>query len=249
MQAVILAGGRGSRLAAGCPKPLAPIGGRPVLWHVVRLLNAQGIDDVLVALGHHAAEIVRALAPAAGMAGTVVCDAAALGLAGRLRLVDTGTEADTAGRLARLRPHLGAAAFLLAWCDGLADLDLAALLAHHRRCRRLVTVAAVHPPSRFGHLVLDGDRAVGFREKPRLDDQWINGGFFVVEPEVLSWIAGEAASWERDVLVRLAAADQLAAYRHEGFWQCLDTVRDQEELEAVWRRGAAPWLRRPAMAG
>lgn len=244
MQGVILAGGRGSRLAAaGCPKPLLPVAGRPLLWHAVRHLNAFGIPDVFVGLGHHADAVVRAFAPAAvGRPGPVRCDTTALGLAHRLTLLDTGTDVETGGRIARIGRHLERAPFVLAWCDGLTDLDLAALVACHRRHGRLATVAAVHPPSRFGHLRLEDGLAVAFREKPRLDDQWINGGFFVVEPEALAWISGDSSSWERDVLVRLAAARQLAAYRHVGFWRCIDTPGDLEDLEAVGGDGPAPWL-------
>lgn len=247
MQGVILAGGRGSRLAAaGCPKPLVPVAGRPLLWHAVRHLNAFGIADVVVALGHHADAVVRAFAPgAAGRPGPVRCDTAALGLAHRLTLIDTGTDVETGGRIARVAGHLERAPFVLAWCDGLTDLDIGALVACHRRHGRLATVAAVHPPSRFGHLFLEDDLAVAFREKPQLDDQWINGGFFVVEPEALAWIGGDRCSWERDVLAPLAAARRLAAYRHAGFWRCIDTPADLEDLAAVCRGASAPWSRCP----
>ena len=236
MRVAILAGGRGSRLSEETserPKPMVEIGEAPILWHIMDLYGRQGFDEFTIALGY---------------LGDVIEDwfrehhdrVDAKGWA--VELVDTGRWSNTGGRLRRLDGCLGDGTFMLTWGDGLADVDLGRLLAFHRNHGRLATVTAVHPPARFGQLDLDGDQVRDFTEKP-LEQSWINGAFFVLEPEVLDYIEGDDTQWEKEPMERLAKDGELMAYRHEGFWQCMDTIRDKAVLERLWRTGAAPWLR------
>jgi glucose-1-phosphate cytidylyltransferase len=158
-----------------------------------------------------------------------------------LELIDTGLDTNTGGRIKRLQRYVGASTFCLTWGDGVADIDLRALLAFHRAHGKLATVTAVRPPARFGRIELEGDRVVEFSEKPQLGEGWINGAFFVLEPGIFDYIAGDQTPWEKEPMERLARDGQLMAYRHEGFWQCMDTLRDKALLESLWAKGNAPW--------
>ncbi len=252
MKVVILAGGYGTRLqeeTAVRPKPMVEIGGRPLLWHIMRIYAAYGHTEFFIALGykgevikqyfltyylyHHSFRIDLATGRVQVYNGTPEN--------WTIHLIDTGLETQTGGRLKRLAPFLGRETFLMTYGDGVADVDLDALVAFHRRHGRLATVTAVRPPARFGGLTFDGDRVVRFVEKPSLGEGWINGGFFVLEPGVLDYLAGDATPFEGEPLERLAADGQLVAYRHQGFWQCMDTLRDVRLLESLWQSGEAPW--------
>ena len=235
MRVAILAGGSGTRLRRAAddrPKPLVPVGEKPILWHVMRHYAVHGFRDFVVAVGHRGDE-VRAYLEGGG--GDIPPSWS-------VRAVPTGEHTATGGRLKRLARWLGDGTFMLTWCDGLADVDLEGLLDFHRAHGRLATVTAVHPPSRFGHLTLEGDRVRAFREKPSRVEAWINGAFFVLEPGVLEYVEGDATAWEREPLERLAADGELMAWRHEGFWQCKDTPAEQALLEEMWSTGRAPWV-------
>lgn len=248
MKVAILAGGLGSRFGAETAyrsKAMIEIGDRPILWHLMQYFGAFGFADLVVALGHHADSIRSYVASSAYARlqpeeGTASCERWWNGER-TVELVDTGLETENGGRIRRLRPVLGDQRFMLTWCDGLADLDLDRLLAFHIGHGRLATLTAVHPPGRFGRLGLDGPRVRTFEEKTVAEDDWINGAFFVLEPEVLELIDGDASSFERDTLTRLAADGELMAYRHAGFWQCMDTQKEAKELNQLWRAGSAPW--------
>ncbi len=225
MKVCILAGGRGTRLGPDCPpKPLLPVGGKPLLWHVMQLYASRGFDDFRIALGYEAARIARGLRAASEPAW-------------HLDLRDTGIATDTGGRVAQLMRDIEDSCFLT-WADGLSDVDIDALLAFHRSHGRLATLTSVRPPQRFGYLELDGERVTRFAEKRCPVELWINGAFFVLEPGVRAFLGD---SFERDCLPRLAAAGELMAFRHEGFWQCADTVAEWQLLQRLWQRGA-PWL-------
>jgi glucose-1-phosphate cytidylyltransferase len=254
VKVVLLAGGRGTRLAeetATLPKPMVEIGGRPLLFHLMQHYAAFGFKEFLVACGYRGEVIkdyFRSL-PAhlsdyivnLGDGSLEIIKPAELDW--RIGVIDTGLETSTGGRLLRLRPLVGDRPFLATYGDGLGAVDIAALVAFHRSHGRLATVTAVHPPARFGALVMDGDRVVEFAEKPQTREGWINGGFFVFEPGVFDFL-DEESPLERGPLERLAQAGELGAYRHDGFWQPMDTLRDKQLLEASWQSGKAPWTAR-----
>lgn len=238
MLTVLLAGGRGTRMAGrfgDLPKPLVPIGGRPIIHHIMTAYAERGFTDFIIALGYQGGLIRDSCARLPGGEGRS---------AWRVELVETGLDTATGGRIKRLGPWLGNERFMLTWGDGLSDVDPRELLDFHLGHGRLMTLTAVHPPSRFGYLDLDGERVRHFAEKPRHAPGWINGAFFVVEPEVLDWIEGDDSSWEQDVMPKLAAAGELMAWRHEGFWRCMDTPAEHAELERLWSSGQAPWRTR-----
>ncbi len=251
---VILAGGLGSRLAEETdrrPKPMVEVGGRPILWHILKLFGAQGFTDFTLALGYKGEEIKRWVLGYRDLSQDLRVDLRS----GRVEplspearepwtidLVDTGQQTNTGGRLLRLRAALQET-FFLTYGDGVADIDLNALLTFHRAQGRIATVTAVRPPARFGGLEFDGDLVDRFEEKPQVGEGWINGGFLVMEPEIFDWIEGDESVLEYDVLPRLAAARQLAARRHDGFWQCMDTLREKRYLDSLWSSGQAPWRR------
>jgi glucose-1-phosphate cytidylyltransferase len=252
VRVAILAGGVGSRLQEETevkPKPMVEIGGRPILWHIMKHYYRHGFDDFVVALGHKGDYIKRWALDLAVMQGDVtvsVGDGQVVPHEGQrdnwtVTLVDTGGKTQTGGRIKRLAPHLGDGTFMLTWGDGVSDVDLRRLLEFHRSHGKLATMTAVRPPARFGHMELDGPLVTEFSEKPQAREGWINGAFFVLEPPVLGYIDSDGTHWEREPLEQLAAEGQLMAYRHESFWQCMDTLRDKVLLEAMWASGEAPW--------
>ncbi len=252
MKAVILAGGLGTRISEESqlrPKPMVEIGGRPILWHIMKLYSAHGIDEFIICLGYKGYIIKEYFANYFLHMSDVTFDISRNQMEvheqhaehWRVTLVDTGEATMTGGRLRRVRRYLGDGTFCLTYGDGLSDIDLRALVAFHRGHGRAATISAVQAPGRFGALETDGDAVTGFREKPRGDGSWINGGFFVLESRVLDLIDGDDTVWEHGPLEHLSASNQLAAYRHPGFWQPMDTLRDKTQLEALWAAGAAPW--------
>jgi glucose-1-phosphate cytidylyltransferase len=252
MKAVILAGGRGTRMAEETvirPKPMVDIGAKPILWHIMKTYAHHGISDFIVCLGYKGYMIKEFFANLALHTSDVTVRVGkrrvdfheAPADSWNITLVDTGEETQTGGRLRRIRPHLGDDTFCMTYGDGVADINIPALLSFHRTEACLATVTAVRPPARFGRLDLDGNRARGFQEKPRGDGDWINGGFFVLEPAALDQIASDETLWEKEPMQALAAAGQLAAFRHDGFWQPMDTLRDKNYLEDLWSSGSAPW--------
>jgi len=253
MKAVILAGGLGTRISEEThlkPKPMVEIGGRPILWHILKLYSVHGINDFVICCGYKGYVIKEYFANYFLHMSDVTFDMTQNTMEvhqrkaepWRVTLVDTGETTLTGGRLKRVARHLdGEEAFCFTYGDGLADIDITAEIAFHRGHGRLATVAAVQPPGRYGALALEGERVSGFQEKPLGDGGWINGGFFVLSPKVLAYIDGDQTSWESESLERLAAEDQLRAYFHTGFWQPMDTLRDKNHLEALWQSGRAPW--------
>lgn len=254
MKVLILAGGLGTRLSeetALKPKPMVEIGGRPMLWHIMQHYAAHGFREFVVALGYRA-EVVRSYFLHYHYVGRNFSIRLADGTTRMhggdaedwlVHLVYTGADTQTGGRIRRLRDWVGDAPFLMTYGDGVADVDVGRLVDFHRAHGRLATVTAVRPPARFGGLALEGDAVAHFEEKPQIGEGWINGGFFVLEPQVLDYIDGDATLWEREPLEHLAAEGQLRAFRHEGFWQPMDTLRDVRLLESLWASGAAPWMR------
>lgn len=248
MKVAVLAGGQGTRLAEETrvkSKAMVRIGAQPILWHVLKYYERYGYTQFVIALGHHADSIkgyfieTLGAAPESDGVRTIVRPTAERKWT--VELVDTGLDTMSGGRIKRLAPYLDGSAFMLTWCDGLADVDLHRLRHFHEAHGRLATLTAVHPPPRFGRLRLAGDRVTAFAEKTRAADEWINGAFFVLEPGVFDYIGGDATPFEREPLGALAAAGELMAHRHEGFWQCMDTLKEAQDLNALWRRGAAPW--------
>jgi len=256
MRAVILAGGLGTRISEEShlkPKPMIEIGGKPILWHIMKIYSSYGINEFIVCLGYRGYVIKEYFANYFLHMSDVTFDMSenrmevhqASAEPWRVTLVDTGDNTMTGGRLKRVAKYLGDEDFCFTYGDGVSDVDIGALVAHHRAQGRQATLTAVQPPGRYGALALDGDRVERFEEKPRGDSAWINGGFFVLSPKVIDLIDGDATHWERDPLERLTGAGELAAYRHLGFWQPMDTLRDKTLLEQLWASGDAPWKRWP----
>ena len=252
LKAVILAGGLGSRIAEETvvrPKPMIEIGGRPILWHIMKIYAAHGVSDFIVCLGYKGYVIKEYFANYFLHMSDVCFDLANNRMEvlhrhaepWRVTLVDTGEQTQTGGRLRRVREYLGDEDFCFTYGDGVGDVDIGALIDFHRRQGRLATLTAVQPPGRFGALQLDGHNITAFREKPSGDDAWINGGFFVLSPQVIGRIADDTTSWEREPMESLAADGELSAYRHTGFWQPMDTLREKNLLESLWSSGKAPW--------
>jgi glucose-1-phosphate cytidylyltransferase len=252
MKVVILAGGLGTRLAEQTeirPKPMVEIGGKPILWHIMKHYHAYGFKEFVIALGYKG-EIVkqyfldyyrlsRNLTVDLGTGNIEVDHRATEDWV--VHLVDTGLETNTGGRLKRLEALLAGDTFMLTYGDGVSSVNLSDLVAFHRQKGCLGTITAVRPPARFGGLDLQGDYVSEFIEKPQIGEGWINGGYMVLEPDILNLISGDNTSLEKDVLEKVAAEGKLAAYRHEQFWQCMDTLRDLRLLEDHWKSGAAPW--------
>lgn len=253
MKAVILAGGYGTRITEESvlrPKPMVEIGGRPILWHIMKIYAAHGITDFIICLGYKGYVIKEYFANYVLHAADVTVDLASNRLEylsgapepWKVTLVETGEATETGGRLKRVARWLqDDDTFCMTYGDGVSDIDITATLAFHRRHGKLATMAAVTPPGRFGALTMDGDSVTGFREKPRGDGGLINGGFFVLSRRVLDYIADDKTVWERAPLEKLAAEGQLQAFRHDGFWQPMDTVRERLVLESLWNSGKAPW--------
>ncbi len=254
MKAVILAGGLGSRLSEETslrPKPMVEVGGKPILWHIMRRYSRFGVNDFIVCLGYKGYVIKEYFANYFLHTADVTIDLSkneievhrAAAEPWRVTLVETGESTMTGGRLARVIDRVSDEhAFFFTYGDGIADIDIQASLEHHRASGRLATMTAVQPPGRFGALELDGDRVLRFAEKPQGDGAWINGGFFVLSPEVKTYLQDDATVWEEGPLEGLARDGQLGVYRHSGFWQPMDTLRDRTQLEQLWSTGQAPWV-------
>ena len=252
MKVVILAGGLGTRLSEETevkPKPMVEIGEHPILWHIMKKYAQYGFSDFFLALGYKGEIIKRYFLDHYSLGGSLRVDLAS-GLVEDLEkntedwtvhLMDTGQQTQTGGRIKRLEPWLQEGTFMATYGDGVCDVNLQALLEFHKSQGKLATITAVRPPSRFGGLVFDGNLVQDFIEKPQIGEGWINGGFMVLEPQVLDYLDGDDSTLERDGLERLAADRQLAAFRHEGFWQCMDTLREKKLLETLWQSGKAPW--------
>jgi glucose-1-phosphate cytidylyltransferase len=252
VKAVILAGGLGSRLSeetAVRPKPMVEIGSKPMLWHIMKIYAAHGIDEFVICLGYKGYLIKEYFANYY----LHTCDVS-FNLANgdmevhrsetepwRVTLVDTGEETMTGGRLKRVLEYVGDEEFCFTYGDGVSDIDITALIAFHREQGTTATVTAVQPPGRFGALDVDGVRVRQFEEKPRGDGGWTNGGFFVLSPGIGDYIANDSTVWEQEPMRTLARDGQLSCYRHEGFWQAMDTLRDRNNLDELWSSGAAPW--------
>jgi glucose-1-phosphate cytidylyltransferase len=253
MKVGILAGGLGTRLAEETvikPKPMVEVGNEPIIWHIMKYYAHFRFNDFVIALGYKGEYIKRWLVDYAALASNLTVslrDGHVRQHAAELEdwevsLIDTGQETATGGRIKRLANWLGSeGTFMLTWGDGVSDVDLNSLLAFHRSHGKIATLTAVRPPARFGHLELDEDRIAEFSEKPQAGEGWINGAFFVLEPEVFGYISGDSTQFEKEPLEQLAKDGELMAYRHTGFWQCMDTLRDHKLLQSLWDTGNAPW--------
>jgi glucose-1-phosphate cytidylyltransferase len=251
VRTVILAGGFGSRLSeetVAKPKPMVEIGGDPILWHILKHYAHFGYDDFVIALGYRGEVIKQYFAQYAALSGAITVRTS-IGVIEReqaeiedwtVRLVDTGVAMATGGRLRRVAGLLDGT-FMLTFGDGVSDVDIHRLVAFHKSHGRLATITAVRPPARFGHVELDGDVVVEFSEKPQTGEGWINGGYMVLDRQVFDYIHEDNEYFQREPMERLAADGQLMAYRHESFWQCMDTLRDRVHLEDLWNSGEAPW--------
>jgi glucose-1-phosphate cytidylyltransferase len=254
MRAVILAGGLGTRLAEETvvrPKPMVEVGGRPLLWHIMKQYAHHAVGEFVVALGYKGDFIKRYFLDYyyAHTPGALSIDLSTGRTSTdhretedwRVHLVDTGQESNTGGRVRRLRQWLGDSTFMVTYGDGVGNVDLTRLLAFHRSQGKIGTITAVRPPARYGGLEFDGDLVSRFSEKPQTGEGWINGGFMIFEPAIFDYLTDDTCSLELHALERLASEQQLAAYRHEGFWQCMDTLRDKNLLERLWDENRAPW--------
>jgi glucose-1-phosphate cytidylyltransferase len=252
MKAVILAGGLGTRLSEETsvrPKPMVEIGGRPILWHIMKIYSRHGINEFIICCGYKGYVIKEYFANYFLHMSDITFDMAnnkmevhhASAEPWKVTLVDTGDDSMTGGRLKRVARYLGNDDFCFTYGDGVSDIDITALVAHHRQQGTLATVTSVQPPGRFGALDIQQGKVLGFKEKPQGDGSWVNGGFFVLSPAVINYIADDSTTWERAPLERLAAEGQLSAYHHHGFWQPMDTLRDKVMLEELWSSGKAPW--------
>lgn len=252
MKAVILAGGLGTRISEEShlrPKPMIEIGGRPILWHIMKIYSRYGINDFVICLGYKGYVIKEYFANYFLHMSDITFDMSKNEMEvhqryvepWRVTLVDTGETTLTGGRLRRVRQHLGDQPFCFTYGDGVADIDIRALVDFHCAHGKAATVTAIQPPGRYGALNLEGNAVRSFQEKPAGDGAWINGGFFVLNPSVIDLISGDQISWEGDPLMQLARDDKLMAYPHAGFWQAMDTLRDKNQLEEIWQSGRAPW--------
>jgi glucose-1-phosphate cytidylyltransferase len=252
MRVVILAGGMGTRLQEETtvrPKPMVEIGGKPILWHIMKHYAHHGCDDFHIALGYMGDYIKNYFLNQYNLSGDLTIDFSK-GMVSRedretedwsVKLIDTGLHSMTGGRLLRLKRWLGDETFLLTYGDGVSNVDITELLAFHKTHGKLATMTAVRPPARFGGLVINGDIVENFTEKPITGEGWINGGFLILEPGVFDFLKTDACSLESDALTQIAAGGQLVAYRHDDFWQCMDTLRDKNYLEGLWQSDNAPW--------
>ncbi len=252
MKVAILAGGLGTRLSEETtikPKPMVEIGGKPMLWHIMNIYAAYGFKEFVVALGYKG-EIIKdyflnyhyhahSLSVKLNRGEVNIHDGA--GEDWTVHLLDTGAETQTGGRIKRVAEFIGRETFMMTYGDGVCNVDIPGLIEFHRTQKKLATLTAVRPPARFGQMLIDDSRVIQFQEKPQIGEGWINGGFFVLEPGIIDYIAGDQTLWEREPLENLASEGQLAAYQHEDFWQCMDTLRDVNLLDRLWQEGKAPW--------
>ena len=252
MKCVILAGGVGTRISEESvlrPKPMIEIGGKPVLWHIMKIYSAHGVNEFIVCLGYKGYLIKEYFANYFLHMSDVTFDMSDNSMQvhqksaepWKVTLVETGEGTQTGGRLKRVASYIGNEDFCFTYGDGVANVDIKALVAFHKQQKVRGTLTAVQPPGRFGALVLKGERVSSFQEKPKGDGGWINGGFFVLSPRVIDHIDGDATVWEREPMETLAREGQLASYFHKGFWQPMDTLRDKNQLEELWASGRAPW--------
>ncbi len=253
MKVAILAGGVGTRLEEETtvrPKPMVEIGGKPILWHIMKHYSHYDYQEFVIALGYRGEYIKKYFADFCTLQSNLTVNIRNGDVhrhgnhdypGWTVDLIDTGSATLTGGRIKRLAPYLGDQTFMLTWGDGVSDVDLDELLEFHRSHGKLATLTAVRPTARFGHLALDGNRISEFSEKPQTSEGWINGAFFVLEPGVFDYIQGDQTPWEREPMEQLAKDGQLMAYKHTGFWQCMDTLRDKHMLNELWNSEKAPW--------
>lgn len=252
MKVIILAGGLGTRLAEETelkPKPMVEIGGYPILWHILKIYAHYGFNEFFIALGYKGEVIKRFFYDYQSLSGSLSINFADGKVDVRDRdcedwnvhLIDTGQNTMTGGRVKRLEEYLRGETFMVTYGDGVCDVDVAELVKFHKSHGKLATVTAVHPPARFGELLIKEDSTAEFSEKPQTHEGWINGGFLVFEPQILDYLKGDESILELEVLERLAEENQLVAYKHAGFWQCMDTLRDKRQLEAAWNDGNPQW--------
>ena len=253
MKVAILAGGVGSRLEEETDvrqKPMVEIGGKPILWHIMQYYSCYGFREFVIALGYKGDYIKKYFVDYASLQGNLRVETHSGDIQVRengeqvdwtIDLIETGVKTQTGGRIKRLAPHMGNETFMLTWGDGVSNVDLNDLIRFHKSHGKLATLTAVRPTARFGHLDLDGDRITEFSEKPQTREGWINGAFFVLEPSVFDYIEGDHTSWEREPMEQLARDGQLMAYKHDGFWQCMDTLRDKRLLNELWDSGESLW--------
>jgi glucose-1-phosphate cytidylyltransferase len=253
MKTVILCGGLGTRLSEETqlrPKPMVEVGGRPILWHIMKIYERYGINDFILALGYKGELIKDHFLNYHGQQSDLVINlkngkvdySNPTAENWRVSLINTGAMTMTGGRLLRLKSHLqSTGTFMLTYGDGVANVDIAALLSFHRSHGRMATVTAVRPPVRFGDLTIEDNQVISFQEKPQAKEGWINGGFFVFEPEIFDYIQDDNTMLEREPLEQITKANQLMAFNHPGYWQCMDTLRDKQALEELWASGHAPW--------
>jgi glucose-1-phosphate cytidylyltransferase len=253
MKAMILAGGLGTRLSEETvvrPKPMVEIGGMPILWHIMKIFSAQGINDFIICLGYKGYLIKEYFSNYFLHMSDVTFDMVENKIEihqkkvepWRVTLVDTGDDTMTGGRLVQASKYLGDdELFCFTYGDGVANIDMQALIAFHQAEGRLATVTAVQPPGRFGALRYEGNKVLSVQEKPQGDDAWINGGFFLLSPKVIQYIEGNHSMWEKEPMSNLAKDDEMSVYFHKGFWQPMDTLRDKNYLESLWEKGNAPW--------
>ena len=252
MKTIILAGGFGTRLSEytqGIPKPMVSIGGRPILWHIMNIYAKFGYEDFFIALVYKS-ELIKEYFlnyPSLNSDFTINLDNGAVtphqknSISWRVTLVDTGINSMTGGRVKKMKEYIGNETFLLTYGDGVSDINIEELVNFHKSHGKMVTVSAVHPGARFGELDIIDNVVASFKEKPQTSQGWINGGFFVVEPEFFSFISDENTILEKEPLEKVAELGQLMAYQHHGFWQCMDTKRDRDSLEQLWKTNDAPW--------
>jgi len=252
VKAVILAGGYGTRLSEETsvrPKPMVEIGAKPILWHIMKIFSAYGIHEFIICCGYKGHMIKQYFSQYFLEVSDITFDMKENKMnvhtngsdPWKVTLVDTGEKTMTGGRLKRVKDYIDNETFCFTYGDGLSDVDIKALIEFHKKQKTHATLTAVQPPGRFGILSLEKDKVVNFREKPHGDGAWINGGYFVLEPAVLDYIDNDASVWEQEPLMRLAQDSMLSAYRHEGFWHPMDTLRDKHVLEEMWESGKAPW--------